>query len=313
MARRLRLHVPGGFYHVTLRGNHRRPIFFADTDRNLLDAVVAEAVDRLAARVHAYCWMTNHIHLLVQVSDAPLGRLMLRIASQYARRVQASLATTGHLFERRYHAVLVDADRYLLHLIRYIHLNPVRAGIVADPVDYRWSSHRAYLGQPRPSWLCCDFALQLLGADACETRARYQAFMNDAEECRWGQGPLQPHAERPDILGDDDFVARLGGDTWQPGQRRSLEDLLSDCCERFRVTPDALTSPSRSHHLARARAWLGHRVVAERAGSVSALARKLGRSEAALRQVMARHPLVTGSTGLCRRGKLRNFDPVPEN
>lgn len=293
MARPLRLHVPGGFYHVTLRGNHRRPIFFADSDRDLLDEVVSEAVHHLDARVHAYCWMTNHLHLLMQVSDTPLGRLMLRIASQYARRVQASLATTGHLFERRYHALLVDADNYLLTLIRYIHLNPVRAGIVTDPAGYHWSSHRAYLGMVQPPWLCCDLALRRLGGDAGNQAERYRAFMNNEEQCRWGEGALKPHAERPDILGGDDFVARLSGEPCQPRQSRSLEDLFSECCERFQIPPEALASPGRARNLTRARAWLGHRVVAERAGSVSALARRLGRSEAALRQVMARHPQVT--------------------
>jgi REP element-mobilizing transposase RayT len=125
MARRLRLHVPGGFYHVTLRGNHQQPIFFAATDRDLLNRIVAEAIAELRARIHAFCWMTNHVHLLVQVSDEPLGRLMHRIASKYARTVQARIATTGHLFERRYHAALVDTDRYLIAVLRYIHLNPV--------------------------------------------------------------------------------------------------------------------------------------------------------------------------------------------
>jgi putative transposase len=290
MARRLRLHVPGGFYHVTLRGNHRQPIFFADSDRDLLDTAVAEAVDRLAARIHAYCWMTNHLHLLVQVADAPLGRLMLRIASQYARRVQASLTTTGHLFERRYHAVLVDANSHLLTLIRYIHFNPVRAAMVTDPADYPWSSHRAYLGQSWPTWLTTDFTLQLLGGEISEAAARYRAFMNTAENCRWGEGTLKPHGDRPDILGDDDFVARVCADTLQLRRPRSLEDLFHECSERFHVPPDALASPSRQHHLGHARAWLAHRAVAERVASVSELARRLGRSEAALRQVMARHP-----------------------
>lgn len=294
MARRLRRHVPGGFYHVTLRGNHRHPIFFSDTDHDLLDTVVAEAVDRLKARIHAYCWMTNHLHLLVQVSDAPLSRLMLRIASQYARRVQASLATTGHLFERRYRAVLVDADHYLLSLIRYIHLNPVRAGIVADPGDYLWSSHRAYLGKTPPPWLYPDFALRLLGGPSSETAARYLAFMNSAEDCRWGEGGLKPHADQPDVLGSDEFLAHLCIDGWQPRLQKSLEDLLGECCEQFQIAPDALASSSRSRHLACARAWLGHRVVAERVTSVSALARRLRRSEAALRQVMARHPPADG-------------------
>ena len=156
MARPLRLHVAGGFYHVTLRGNHRRPIFFTDADRDLLEEVLAEALDRGAARVHAYCWMSNHLHMLVQVADVPLSRLMLRVASRYARTVQIALATTGHLFERRYPALLVDADSYLLTLLRYIHLNPVRAGLVGDAQLYRWSSAQAHADGADPWGLIND-------------------------------------------------------------------------------------------------------------------------------------------------------------
>ena len=90
--------------------------------------------------------MSNHLHLALQVADAPLGPIVRRIAGVYARRIQQRLPTTGHLFERRYRSVLVDADTHLLRLVRYIHLNPLRAGLVADPADYPWSGHRAYLG-----------------------------------------------------------------------------------------------------------------------------------------------------------------------
>ena len=127
--RKPRLHIPAAFYHVTLRGNHRQDIFFTADDRILLNAIVAEVIAGYGARLHAYCWMTNHTHMLIQVGDVPLGRIMLRIASRYARQIQARFRTTGHLFERRYHAVLVDVDSYLLELLRYIHLNPIRAQV----------------------------------------------------------------------------------------------------------------------------------------------------------------------------------------
>ncbi len=90
--------------------------------------------------------MTNHLHLLMQVQDVPLSNPMRNIASEFARAMQRKLETTGHFFERRYHASLVDTDAYLLELIRYTHLNPVRAGIVAQPALYPWSSHHAYVG-----------------------------------------------------------------------------------------------------------------------------------------------------------------------
>jgi REP element-mobilizing transposase RayT len=291
MARRLRLHVPGGFYHVTLRGNHRQPIFFSHADRDLLDVVVAEALNQLSARLHAYCWMTNHIHLLVQVADAPLGRLMMRIASRYARSVQASLGTTGHLFERRYHDMLVDADNYLLTLIRYIHLNPVRAGLVADPAAYPWSSHRSYLDVQHRPWLTTGFALRLLTVRPKRALARYRAFMGVPDDSRWGTGMLMCHAEHPQILGSDAFVAKAMGDSYIASPPRSLEELMRECCERFQVTLQALGSPSRARPLAAARAWLGHQAVAGRVASICAVARRLQRSEGAIRQAMRRHPL----------------------
>ena len=146
MPRLPRLHVAGGFYHVTLRGNHREPLFGSDSDRRVLNSIVAESIERDRARVHIVCWMTNHLHLLMQVADAPLGKVMQRIAMRYSRYRHRRLKTTGHLFERRYQAKLVDMDSYAIALLRYIHLNPVVASIVPDPAEYPWSSYRAYLG-----------------------------------------------------------------------------------------------------------------------------------------------------------------------
>jgi len=293
MGRPLRLHVPGGFYHVTLRGNHRQPIFFDDADHDRLDTVVAEAIDRMAARVHACCWMPNHLHLLVQISDVPLGGLILRIASQFARAVQARLETTGHLFERRYHAVLVDADDYLLTLIRYIHLNPVRAGLVADPVEYLWSSHCTYLGMRQQPWVTTDFTFALLGRSRDSAVARYRQLMGLPEPCHWGIGKLAPHPDHGQILGGDAFVARVLRVGYQPKSRKSLDDLIRECGDRFQVSPESLKSRSKAQHLATARAWIAHEAVAGRIASICEVARRLGRSEGAIRQLMKHHSRAT--------------------
>lgn len=289
MARRLRLHVPGGFYHVTLRGNHRQPIFFTEADRDRLDDVVAEAVDRQAARVHAYCWMTNHLHVLVQISDAPLGQLVLRIASQFARGVQTRLDTTGHLFERRYHAVLVDADAYLTTLVRYIHLNPVRAGLVADPAAYAWSSHRVYLGECQRHWVTTGFTLRMLANRPDQAAARYRELMGNAEPCRWGTGELIPHRDEPQVIGTDDFVARVKNLECRTRSNQRLDDLIRACSERFQVTPASLASRSRAPSLAIARAWIGHEALAGRIASTCEVARRLGRSESTIRYLMEHH------------------------
>lgn len=290
MARRLRLHAPGAFYHVTLRGNHQQPIFFRNDDRDLMERVIADSLERSVAKVHGYCWMTNHVHLLVQVSDSPLGRLMLRIASTYARTVQLRLQTTGHLFERRYHATLVDADNYLLTVLRYIHLNPVKAGLVSDPAVYPWSSHRVYLGLGDMPWVTTTFALGLLAPRPEIARHRYQIFMTGAGSHESGLALPKPHRGQPQILGDDVFVARVMKAKIRSPSSRSLEDLITECSKRFMVSTDLLVSRSRARNLARARAWLGHRAVSERIASVCAVARTLGRCESAIRQVMSRYP-----------------------
>lgn len=290
MARRPRLHVPGGFYHVTLRGNHRQPIFFSEADRDRLDDVVAEAIYRLEAQIHAYCWMPNHIHLLVQIADAPLGQLMLRIASQYARAAQTRLDTTGHLFERRYHAVLIDEDGYLTTLIRYIHLNPVRGRLVGDPAEYSWSSHRVYLGICQRDWVTTAFALRMLGNQPDHAAARYRELIGNLEPCNWGAGVLVPHRNEPQVIGSDTFVARIKSLDGDAHPNRRLEDLVRVCSERFQVTPASLASRSRTPHLGIARAWIGHEALAKRVASVCEVARRLGRSEGAIRYLMQQNP-----------------------
>ena len=294
MARHPRLHVPDGFYHVTLRGNHQQPIFFRDEDRELLERIVAESIERLAARVHAYCWMTNHVHLLVQVADQPLGRLMLRIASSYARTVQLRLATTGHLFERRYHAVLIDVDRYLLAVLRYIHLNPVKAGLVSGASSYRWSSHTTYLGLKQREWVTTDLALRVLAPRRGEAIRKYRRLMNGADVDELDLGMLTTRRDFPPILGDEAFAARILGIQTARRSGKSLDDLVRECCARFGLTPELLESPSRQRQLAIARAWLAHQAVSGSVASVSAVARRLHRSESALRHLMASHPDASG-------------------
>ena len=146
MSRRSRLHVPGGLYYVVQRGNARQPIFTDASDYATFEQLLAAMVVRCRTRVHAFYWTKDAIHFAVQIADLPVGRLMQRLTSQYARKVHRKHGESGHLFQQRYHALLVDPDTYLLRLIRYIHLMPVRAGIVKEPGEYTLSSHNAYVG-----------------------------------------------------------------------------------------------------------------------------------------------------------------------
>ena len=170
MSRRSRLHVPEGVYYVIQRSNARQPIFTEPADYATFERLLATMLARCRARVHAYCWDTDAIRLVVQISDMPVGRLMQRLSSQYARRVHRRQNESGHLFQQRYQALLIDPEAYLLKLIRYLHLLPVRSGRVGNPDDYELSSHRAYLGTSEVPWLTTAAALRLLALRTAQTR-----------------------------------------------------------------------------------------------------------------------------------------------
>ena len=286
MSRPLRLHVPGAFYHVTMRGNHRQDIFFAPADRTLFNELTEEVIERFSARLHAYCLMTNHVHLLIQVGDAPLGRLIMRIAGQYARIVQGQLRTTGHLFEKRYHPILVDADEYLLELLRYIHLNPVRARIVSTPDEYSWSSHHSYLGTRSEKWVTTEFALGMFHTELEHAVAAYRRFVTQEGSSTSPFGECNPNDQR--ILGSDDFAGKLLGAAWRPRSRQSIEELIEEAVRVFSVSLESLRSSSKQRHLTHARAWIAHRAVTLRITSLSHVARLLNRSESSLRECVRR-------------------------
>ena len=277
-------------YHVTLRGNHQQDIFFTPADRERLNELFSDVLVRQGARMHAYCYMTNHIHALIQVGEKPLGPLILRVASRYARVTQAALATTGHLFERRYYSVLVDADSYFMALLRYIHLNPVVAGLVRIPDEYPWSSHHAYLGLRRETWLTTDFGLAFFGKETNNAVHGYRKFVNDGLEADLGSSPLDEvnHSDNR-ILGSDDFAQTLLGTTWRPRSRKSLDNLLAEACSRFNVTAEELRSPSRVGRLVIARVWIAIEAQSGRIASLSAVARCLHRDESSLRRAVEAH------------------------
>lgn len=287
--RRPRLHVPGAYYHVTLRGNHRQDIFFCDADRDLLGHYVAAARERVGVCIHAYCWMTNHIHMLVQVGDAPLGKFMQRIGTCYARAVQVRVPTTGHLFQNRYHALVVDVERYFAALLRYIHLNPVRAGLVADPADYCWSSHRAYLGTATVEWLATDFGLRLFAADRTGARERYRAFV--LQGIGVPRDPKLTSAPRgePRVLGDDEFQRSIRPQAPSTASGETLESLVERTCSDLGVTLADLRSPSQLRRISRARGQVTARALAAQAAPLSDIARYLNRSASALSRAAERY------------------------
>jgi len=161
MSRPLRISYPGAFYHVTSRGNERRPIFQTRRDFERFIGYFESATERYGARVHCFCLMTNHYHLLLETPRANLEAILHHLNTSYTNYFNKKRGRSGHLFQGRYKAILVEKDSYALELSRYIHLNPMRAQMVGDPSEYPWSSYLAYIGRERRwRWLCKDFILE---------------------------------------------------------------------------------------------------------------------------------------------------------
>lgn len=182
MARSLRLEYPGAIWHLTSRGNERRDIFRADCDRRRFLDILADVVEMTHWVVSAYALMSNHYHLLLETPLPTLSVGAKRLNERYAQAFNIEHRRVGHLFQGRFKAILVEREAHYLELVRYVVLNPVRAGIVRFPGDYEWSSYRATAGlSAPPRWLAVDDVLDEFGPGSRPERcARYREFVADA-------------------------------------------------------------------------------------------------------------------------------------
>ena len=157
MARLPRYVIPGQPQHIIQRGNNRQVFFAADADYQFFCDAMIEAAGRYGLAIHAYVWMTNHIHLLATPTDTDsISKTFQSVGRKYVQYFNYTYRRSGTLWEGRYRATVVDSERYMLSIMRYIELNPVRAGMVVHPRDYAWSSHRRYAyGETGPNlnWL----------------------------------------------------------------------------------------------------------------------------------------------------------------
>ena len=262
MARKPRLHVPGGLYHVVLRGNAQQDIFFTPSDRAVLYELLANGVSRFGFRVHAFCLMTNHVHLGIQVGEEPLSVGMQNLAFRYTQYINRRLKRVGHLFQGRYKAFLVDQDRYGLQLVRYIHLNPVRADLVKSPGAYAFSSHRAYLGREALPWLTTDWVLGQFGDRSGIARIRFADFVDSASSEGHSEVFYGSKADTR-VVGEEDFLKQVIKPARGARRPPSLTRIVAYVSSTHQLTPDALRAPGRNRRAANARAitaWLAIRL-----------------------------------------------------
>lgn len=180
MPRPPRLKIPGVIYHITARGNRRQSIFLEDADHRFFLRLVERVSDRSSWRCFSYCLMPNHYHLVVEAVNGDLSIGMHRLNSSYAHYFNERHGLDGHLFQSRYHAVLVGSDWHLLELSRYLAFNPVRARLCASPVAWPWSSYAAMVGEiPAPRFLAFERVLEHFGSDRRLAQSTFRSFVHD--------------------------------------------------------------------------------------------------------------------------------------
>jgi REP element-mobilizing transposase RayT len=237
------------------RGGGRRPIFLSAAHQGSFLELIAEVTAIFGIEIHAYCLLSNHYHLLVRTPAAGLGRAMRHLDGVHAQRVNRAARTDGALFRGRYRAILIEKDVYFCQVSRYIHLNPLAAGIVVRPEDHRASSYRAYLGlEPCPDWLRTRETLDRFGpADARDGYRRFVEAGIDEETKRfYDEGSARP------VLGSETFKRRVqeaaeaagvGQDAEVPDRLRILErpamqEIADSVCKAFEIPPSVLRSGS---------------------------------------------------------------------
>jgi len=178
MPRPLREEVEDGVFHVYARGNAKQAVYLDETDRVTYLRLLGKAVAKRSWRCFSYCLMENHVHLLLQTPNANLGPGMQWLHGLYARRFNDRHGRVGHLFQGRYGAVRITTDAQLWAVLRYLALNPVAAGLCAEPAEWRWGSY-ATLPADRPSWLDLASVHGLLAASGGDPRRRYVELVEE--------------------------------------------------------------------------------------------------------------------------------------
>jgi len=207
MARPLRLEFPGALYHITSRGNARQDIFVDDGDRQMFLSNFADVIDRYNWICHAYCLMDNHYHLLVETLDPNLSLGMRQLNGRYTQSFNRRYSSVGHIFQGRYKSIIVEKNTHLLALCRYVVLNPVAAGMVDKPEQWKWSSYSATAkAKKSEQFLTTNWLLLQFSSKVGKARKLYRQFVADGMHTK--DSPWQS-LQGQVFLGGGDFVAKM--------------------------------------------------------------------------------------------------------
>lgn len=280
MARQPRLFAPGLLYHVIARGNQRQATFLTDLDYHAYLSRLVRYQKRYSVKLYAYCLMPNHVHLLLQTSEVPLAKFMQGLQQSYTQRFNRVHGKVGHLFQGRYKAIVCERDEYLVTLVRYIHLNPVRARLVEDPDAYPYSGHRAYLTGDGITLIDPGPVLSVLGGQAGYRRFVLAGIGADHNARYYQTVDQQFLGARP--------AAQLAGHSAGALPRKPLDMVVRELARQIPLDPSTLRSPDRSHSVSIARAALSFVLVRRLGYRVADVAAALGRDSATISVIVSR-------------------------
>jgi putative transposase len=266
MARPPRLEFPGGVYHVVVRGNERAAVFRDDEDREKYLGRLAHYREKFGFRLLAFCLMGNHVHLAIRTGEFPLSRVMAGLQSSYTQWFNRRHKRAGHLFQGRYKAFLVQEDRYLLGLVRYIHENPVKARLVEKARDYAWSSDRHYRRGGGPEWLDPGDVLAMLGGHRRAAVKAYVELMARGQELDYEDAKSVGQV----VKGDEEFALRRFQDSGEIHPRlRGLSEsrVVNTVAKALDLSAEDLRGPARRRNLSHGRAIAAH--LGKRLGGIS--------------------------------------------
>jgi len=313
MPRGPRLDAAGTLHHVIVRGIERRQIFRTDRDREDFLTRLGQVVKEGQASCFAWVLIPNHVHILVRTGVTPLARMMRRLLTGYAVSFNLRYQRSGHLFQNRYKSIVCEEDCYLLELIRYIHLNGIRAGLVKTLREldrYRWSGHSVLMGYESRAWQAREEALSYFGRRQGVARKKYRQFIFEGisagrkEELSGGakrQGGEKEDGEsrrRFDnrILGSSTFVEELLAEEERVTQERVLfkkkrmnvGELINLVGKKFGVTGEEIVGGSQRQTASTARSVFCHLGSRELGLTGRELSRAFGLTPAAIHYAVVR-------------------------
>jgi len=289
VARKSRIHVPGGTYYVVLRGQPGKALFPEERDRRRFLELLDEVAARYRAQTLAYALLDQRVEMVVRIEELPLYKLVQSLIYRYKRALRGVHGGVGALLQGRYHACLMDPAEYLARAIAHCHTAPARAGLCADADGWRWSGHDALAGRGAgPAALAVDAALAAFGTPPDAGRQRYRAMVVNSAVLS-DQDRLGVRLARERTLGDQRFRRRIQRQQKsRAGTVPSLEQIVRHVCNAYGLTAAELESPRRLRRPAQARAVIGLIATETGAATLTEVASRFGRDIATLSISMRR-------------------------